>query len=88
MAVPEDLDNLLEALAATPARAAAPSRASTLRDREAGREPRHGVFQAGEGIGVGAPVGVGHLIGRVGDHDVRSPFAGELMESWRWRASA
>ena len=41
--------------------------------------PANGVFQAGEGITAGAPVGVGHLIGRVGDHDVRSPFAGELM---------
>ena len=41
--------------------------------------PANGVFQAGDGIVAGAPVGVGHLIGRVGDHDVRSPFAGELM---------
>ena len=41
--------------------------------------PAAGIFQASEGIGAGASVGVGHLVGRVGDHEVRSPFAGELI---------
>ena len=80
VAVPEDLDNLLEALAANPARSAAAIEGEYLFATERlVVSPANGVFQAGEGIGVGAPVGVGHLIGRVGDHDVRSPFAGELM---------
>ena len=41
--------------------------------------PAAGVFQASEQVGEGAVVGVGHLVGHVGDHEVRSPFAGELM---------
>ncbi len=80
VAVPEDLDSLLEALAATPARAATAIEGEHLFATERlVVSPANGVFEAGAGIEVGASVGVGHLIGRVGDHDVRSPFAGELM---------
>ena len=80
VAVPEDLDSLLEALAATPARSSAALEGEHLFATERlVVSPANGVFETGEGIAVGASVGVGHLIGRVGDHDVRSPFAGELM---------
>ena len=80
VAVPEDLDSLLEALATTPARAATALEGEYLFATERlVVSPANGVFRVGEGIAAGAPVGVGHLIGRVGDHDVRSPFAGELM---------
>jgi [acyl-carrier-protein] S-malonyltransferase len=80
VAVPGDLDSLLEALAATPVRAAAALEGEYLFATERlVVSPANGVFQTGEGIAAGASVGVGHLIGRVGDHDVRSPFAGELM---------
>ena len=80
VAVPEDLDSLLEALATTPTRAATAIEGEYLFATERlVVSPANGVFQAGEGITAGAPVGVGHLIGRVGDHEVRSPFAGELM---------
>jgi len=80
VAAPEDLDSLLEALATTPARAATALEGEYLFATERlVVSPANGVFQPGEGITAGAPVGVGHLIGRVGDHDVRSPFAGELM---------
>ena len=80
VAAPEDLDSLLESLAATPARAATALEGEHLFATERlVVSPANGVFQPGEGITAGAPVGVGHLIGRVGDHDVRSPFAGELM---------
>ena len=41
--------------------------------------PAAGVFTAVDGIDQGIPVGVGYLIGWVGTHEVRSPFAGELM---------
>ena len=41
--------------------------------------PAAGVFTSADGVGPGTAVGVGHLIGRVGSHEVRSPFAGELM---------
>ncbi len=80
VSVPEDLDSLLEALAATPARPSAALEGEYLFATERlVVSPANGVFETGEGIAVGASVGVGHLIGRVGDHDVRSPFAGELM---------
>lgn len=42
--------------------------------------PSSGVFTAAEGLDAGAVVGVGHLIGRVGDTEVRSAFPGELMD--------
>ena len=77
---PEDLDSLLEALAASPARAAAAMEGEHLFATERlVVSPAAGIFQTSEGIGAGASVGVGHLVGRVGDHEVRSPFAGELM---------
>ncbi len=79
VAVPEDLDSLLEALATTPSRAAALEGEHLFATERLVVSPANGVFRASEGIAAGAPVGVGHLIGRVGDHDVRSPFAGELM---------
>ena len=77
---PEDLDSLLEALAASPVRAAAAMEGEHLFATERlVVSPAAGIFQASEGIGAGASVGVGHLVGRVGDHEVRSPFAGELI---------
>ncbi|MYG99293.1 MAG: ACP S-malonyltransferase [Acidimicrobiaceae bacterium] len=80
VAAPDDLDSLLEALATTPARAATALEGEHLFATERlVVSPANGVFQPGEGITAGAPVGVGHLIGLVGDHEVRSPFAGELM---------
>ncbi|MDA8063383.1 MAG: hypothetical protein M0T80_13325, partial [Actinomycetota bacterium] len=33
----------------------------------------------GDGVGPGAPVEVGSLLGSVAGEDVRSPFAGTLM---------
>ena len=80
VAVPEDLDSLLEALAASPARSAAPLEGEHLFATERlVVSPAAGIFEASDQISVGAPVGVGHLVGRVGDREVRSPFAGELM---------
>ena len=80
VAVPEDLDSLLEALAASPARSAAPLEGEHLFATERlVVSPAAGIFEASNQISVGAPVGVGHLVGRVGDREVRSPFAGELM---------
>lgn len=80
VSVPDDLDSLLEALAASPARPATALEGEHLFATERlVVSPAAGVFEASEGIDAGVAVGVGHLIGRVGDHDVRSPFAGELM---------
>ena len=80
VAVPDDLDSLLEALAASPARPSVAIEGEHLFATERlVVSPAAGIFQASEGISAGAAVGVGHLVGRVGDHEVRSPFAGELM---------
>ena len=80
VSVPEDLDSLLEALAASPSRSATAIEGEHLFATERlVVSPAAGIFQSSEGIAAGAAVGVGHLVGRVGDHEVRSPFAGDLM---------
>ena len=80
VAVPDDLDSLLEALATSPARPSVAIEGEHLFATERlVVSPAAGIFEASEGITAGAVVGVGHLVGRVGDHEVRSPFAGELM---------
>ena len=80
VSAPEDLDSLLEALAASPARSSAALEGEHLFATERlVVSPAAGIFQSSEGVGAGVEVGVGHLVGRVGDHDVRSPFSGELM---------
>ena len=80
VSAPEDLDSLLEALAASPARSVATLEGEHLFATERlVVSPAAGIFQPSEGIDAGVAVGVGYLVGRVGDHDVRSPFAGELM---------
>ena len=77
---PDDLDSLLEALAASPARLTPAIEGEHLFATERlVVSPAAGIFQPSEGVSAGAVVGVGHLVGRVGDHEVRSPFAGELM---------
>ena len=80
VAIPEDLDSLLEALAASSALPAAPLEGEHLFATERlVVSPAAGIFRASEGISAGASVAVGHLVGRVGDREVRSPFTGELM---------
>ena len=80
VAAPDDLDSLLEALAASPARPATAIEGEHLFATERlVVSPAAGIFQPSEGISAGAAVGVGQMVGRVGDHEVRSPFAGELM---------
>ena len=80
VSAPDDLDNLLETLAASPATQAAPMEGEHLFATERlVVSPAAGIFEASDGIDAGARVAVGELIGRVGDTEVRSPFAGELM---------
>ena len=80
VAAPDDLDSLLEALAASPARPSTAIEGEHLFATERlVVSPAAGIFQASEGTAAGTVVAVGHLVGRVGDHEVRSPFAGELM---------
>jgi [acyl-carrier-protein] S-malonyltransferase len=42
--------------------------------------PGAGVFRPEPGVGPGSPVEVGTLVGHVGDEEVRSAFAGELVD--------
>jgi [acyl-carrier-protein] S-malonyltransferase len=77
---PDDLDGLLEALAPKP------EVESTLLEGEhlfaterLVVSPAAGLFEPEPDCRPGSAIEVGHLIGRVGDNEVRSPFAGELM---------
>ncbi len=94
VSTPDDLDRLLTALADAPS-ADAPSadalsqqtatRATILEGEHLFAterlvvSPGAGVFHHDTGIEVGSSVSVGQRIGHIGDREVRSPFAGELM---------
>jgi [acyl-carrier-protein] S-malonyltransferase len=41
--------------------------------------PAAGIFTPTEGIGEGSAIEVGSVLGHVGQHEVRSPFAGTLL---------
>lgn len=79
---PDDLNGLLEALARNP------EDHSQAHKQIEGEQlfaterlvvsPAAGIFAAADGVAAGKSVGVGHLIGRVGTHEVVSAFAGEL----------
>jgi [acyl-carrier-protein] S-malonyltransferase len=77
---PEDLDKLLEWV-----RSEAPSRPPSLEGEHLFASerlvvsPAAGVFAPAAGLADGARIEVGTVIGRVGAHDVVSPFAGELQ---------
>ncbi len=81
VSVPDDLDGLIEALA--------PSEEHASHQHLEGEHlfaterlvvsPAAGIFTAAEDIEAGSRVGVGHLIGTVGEVEVRSAFAGEVM---------
>ncbi len=80
VSVPQDLDRLLEALAVSPSKAAAPIEGEHLYATERlVVSPGAGIFSTESGVAAGNAIGVGQLVGRVGDQEVRSPFAGELM---------
>ena len=81
VSAPEDLDSLLESLAASSVRPAAAIEGEHLFATERlVVSPGAGVFRSDDaGLEVGATVAVGQLIGRVGEREVRSPFAGQLM---------
>ena len=80
VSAPQDLDSLLEALAASSARPSPAIEGEHLFATERlVVSPGAGVFHSETGLEPGSAVSVGQLIGRVGDRDVRSPFAGQLM---------
>ena len=77
---PNDLDGLLEALAPQPTVDTTMLEGEHLFATERLIvSPAAGIFCPEPSCRPGSPIGVGHLIGRVGDNEVRSPFEGELM---------
>ncbi|MFQ5556134.1 MAG: ACP S-malonyltransferase [Acidimicrobiales bacterium] len=80
VATPDDLNGLLEALAPQPT-----SETDSLEGEHLFAterlvvSPAAGIFAPEPDCRPGTQVTVGHLIGRVGDQEVRSPFEGELM---------
>jgi len=80
VATPEDLDKLIEWV-----RAEAPSRATQLEGEHLFASerlvvsPAAGIFARAAGLDDGATIDVGTVLGHVGEHEVRSPFAGVLQ---------
>ena len=80
VATPDDLDGLLEALAPQPeAPVSALEGEHLFATERLVVSPAAGIFTPDPDIGPGSAISVGHLIGHVGEDDVRSPFAGEVM---------
>lgn len=80
VATPEDLDKLIEWVDA-----GIPSHTTQLEGEHlfaAERlvvSPAAGIFTALQGLGEGSSIDVGDVVGMIGDHEVRSPFAGTLQ---------
>ena len=80
VATPEDLDKLIEWVdAGTPSRAGQPEGEHLFAAERLVVSPAAGIFTALEGLGEGSPIEVGDLVGHIGEHDVRSAFAGILQ---------
>ena len=80
IATPDDLDKLIEFV-----RVEAPTRAPIVEGEHLFASerlvvsPAAGIFTPSTGIADGAEIEVGTIIGHVGEHEVRSPFAGVLQ---------
>lgn len=80
VSAPDDLDRLLSTLAAPSAAGAGVHEGEHLFATERiVVSPAAGVFTPGADATVGASVVTGHVLGTVGEHEVRSPFAGTVM---------
>jgi [acyl-carrier-protein] S-malonyltransferase len=79
VATPDDLDHMLEVLAGPPAAQVGRLEGEHLFMTERIIvSPGAGVF-ADVGVTIGTTIEAGHLMGKVGNLDVRSPFAGQVM---------
>lgn len=78
---PDDLDRLLEHLAASPPTGAVGTHEGEhlFATERLVVSPAAGVFEPAAGVGEGSTVEPGQVLGIVGDHDVRTPFAGTLI---------
>jgi [acyl-carrier-protein] S-malonyltransferase len=80
VAAPDDLDKLLEWLdAGTPSPAGQLEGEHLFAAERLVVSPAGGIFTSLEGLGEGSPIEVGDLVGHIGEHEVRSPFAGTLQ---------
>jgi [acyl-carrier-protein] S-malonyltransferase len=78
---PDDLDRLLASLAEQPAALGGGVHEGEhlFATERVVVSPSAGVFTLAEGIGPGTRLEPGNVVGRVGQDEVRSPFAGEIM---------
>jgi [acyl-carrier-protein] S-malonyltransferase len=77
---PEDLDKLIEWVdAGTPSRAAQLEGEHLFAIERLVVSPAAGIFTPIGDLGEGASIDVGTVLGHVGEHEVRSPFAGVLQ---------
>jgi [acyl-carrier-protein] S-malonyltransferase len=80
VSTPEDLDRLLASIAAPPASAVGAHEGEHLFATERlVVSPAAGIFSPAPGLQVGLRLEPGHVLGTVGEHDVRSPFSGVVM---------
>jgi len=80
VSVPDDLDQLLATLAVPSAAGAGVHEGEHLFSTERlVVSPAAGVFSPADDAGNGTTVEPGSVLGTVGDHEVRSPFAGVVM---------
>jgi [acyl-carrier-protein] S-malonyltransferase len=82
VATPDELDALLESLAANPAaevHAGHRDGEHLFATERLVVSPAAGVFAPESGLDTGTHITAGHLLGRVGDDEVRSAFEGSIM---------
>jgi [acyl-carrier-protein] S-malonyltransferase len=80
VATPDDLDRLLEFLAAPTTSLSTVFEGEHLFAVERlVVSPAAGVFLPVDDLGAGGRISTGHVIGHVGEHEVRSPFEGVLQ---------
>jgi [acyl-carrier-protein] S-malonyltransferase len=83
VATPDDLDSLLESLAASPAATGADAGHHDGEHLFATERlvvsPGAGIFSPEPDLAAGSHIGAGHILGRVGSEEVRSAFEGSIM---------
>jgi len=77
VATPDDLDALLDALHEQPAPVVHDGEHLYMSERLV-ISPAAGIFSPADGYAPGRAIEVGDLLGHVGEHEVRSRFAGTL----------
>ena len=80
VSTPEELDKLIEWVnASSPVGAAQLEGEHLFAVERLVVSPAAGVFTPDSSVTIGTSIGVGRVIGRVGDTEVRSPFAGDIQ---------